>query len=86
KQEQWMARQVHDLPCIMVGVGAAFSFHSGMVSQAPRWMMKWGLEWLYRLVTEPKRLWKRYLVNNPCFLVLFAIQWLKSVISNQDQK
>ncbi|MGK7931688.1 MAG: WecB/TagA/CpsF family glycosyltransferase [Microcystaceae cyanobacterium] len=77
KQEQWMARQVPELPCVMLGVGAAFSFHSGMVSQAPRWMMKWGLEWLYRLVTEPRRLWKRYLINNPCFLVLFTLQWLK---------
>jgi N-acetylglucosaminyldiphosphoundecaprenol N-acetyl-beta-D-mannosaminyltransferase len=60
----------------MIGVGAAFSFHSGMVSQSPRWMMKWGLEWLYRLITEPRRLWKRYLINNPCFLLLFTWQLL----------
>ncbi len=79
KQEYWMARQETKLQAVAIGVGAAFSFHSGEVSQAPRWMMKLGLEWLYRLVTEPKRLWRRYLVNNPVFLVLFALQLLKKI-------
>lgn len=82
KQEQWMAKVSPRLPCIMIGVGAAFSFHSGMVSQAPRWMMKWGLEWLYRLITEPRRLWKRYFINNPCFLFLFALQLLSASSKN----
>jgi N-acetylglucosaminyldiphosphoundecaprenol N-acetyl-beta-D-mannosaminyltransferase len=77
KQEEWMARQQGKLEAVMIGVGAAFSFHSGEVSQAPRWMMQWGLEWLYRFVTEPKRLWKRYLVNNPVFLILFGLQLCK---------
>lgn len=77
KQEEWMARQQGQLNAVMVGVGAAFSFHSGEVSQAPRWMMAWGLEWLYRFFAEPRRLWQRYLVNNPTFLVLFGLQWLK---------
>ncbi len=71
-----MARQVGQLPAVMVGVGAAFSFHSGEVSQAPRWMMKLGLEWVYRFATEPKRLWRRYVINNPSFLVLFGLQLL----------
>lgn len=77
KQEKWMARQQGQLAAVMIGVGAAFNFHSGMVSQAPRWMMRWGLEWLYRLVTEPKRLWRRYFINNPSFIVLFGWQLLR---------
>lgn len=74
KQEIWMARQQGQLSAVMIGVGAAFSFHSGEVSQAPRWLMRLGLEWLYRLVVEPQRLWRRYLVNNPAFLGLFGLQ------------
>lgn len=77
KQEVWMARQQGKLQAVMIGVGAAFSFHSGEVSQAPRWMMAWGLEWLYRLTREPGRLWKRYLINNPAFVCLFGMQLLK---------
>lgn len=80
KQEEWMARQQGKLSAVMIGVGAAFSFHSGEVSQAPRWLMKLGLEWLYRLTQEPQRLWKRYLINNPMFLVLFARQFLQEKI------
>jgi len=76
KQERWMARQVAFLPAVLVGVGAAFSFHSGMVAQAPPWLMSLGLEWLFRLVQEPRRLWKRYLINNPAFIVLFSGQLL----------
>ena len=53
---------------VMIGVGAAFDFHAGLKSQAPRWMQRSGLEWLYRLVTEPRRLGRRYLVNNPAFV------------------
>lgn len=78
KQEEWMARQQDKLNAVMVGVGAAFSFHSGEVSQAPRWMMAWGLEWLYRLAMEPTRLWRRYLINNPAFLILFSWQLVRS--------
>ncbi len=74
KQEEWMARQQGKLTGVMIGVGAAFSFHSGEVAQAPRWLMKLGLEWTYRLMTEPRRLWRRYLINNPSFLFLFALQ------------
>jgi N-acetylglucosaminyldiphosphoundecaprenol N-acetyl-beta-D-mannosaminyltransferase len=52
----------------LIGVGAAFDIHAGTLAQAPRWMQRSGLEWLYRLRREPRRLWKRYLVNNPAFV------------------
>lgn len=78
KQEEWMARQQGKLQAVAIGVGAAFSFHSGEISQAPRWVMKYGLEWLYRFSREPKRLWRRYLINNPVFIILFGLQLLKS--------
>ena len=61
---------------LMVGVGAAFDFLSASKPQAPRWMMPLGLEWCFRLATEPRRLWKRYLKHNPRFLVFFALQLL----------
>lgn len=60
----------------MLAVGAAFAFHAGMLSQAPPWMQKRGLEWLYRLVREPKRLWRRYALLNPLFVTLLAAQRL----------
>lgn len=52
----------------LIGVGAAFDFHAGLKRQAPRWMQRSGLEWLFRLLTEPRRLWRRYLINNPLFV------------------
>jgi N-acetylglucosaminyldiphosphoundecaprenol N-acetyl-beta-D-mannosaminyltransferase len=76
KQEYWMAKAQGKINIVMIGVGAAFDFHSGQISQAPRWMMKLGLEWMYRFSQEPKRLWQRYLINNPIFIVLFAWQLL----------
>lgn len=80
KQEFWMNQAQPYLSAVMIGVGAAFDFHSGQVSQAPRWMMAIGLEWLYRFSQEPMRLWQRYLVNNPCFIFLFAIQYFKQIL------
>jgi N-acetylglucosaminyldiphosphoundecaprenol N-acetyl-beta-D-mannosaminyltransferase len=82
KQEFWMARAIGTqsegkLEAIAIGVGAAFDFHSGQVSQAPRWVMGIGMEWLYRFLQEPKRLWRRYLLNNPMFVILFAWQLLR---------
>jgi N-acetylglucosaminyldiphosphoundecaprenol N-acetyl-beta-D-mannosaminyltransferase len=70
KQERWMSelRPLLDAP-VLFGVGAAFDFHAGRVKQAPSWMQSSGLEWLYRLSREPRRLWKRYLTNNPRFVV-----------------
>jgi N-acetylglucosaminyldiphosphoundecaprenol N-acetyl-beta-D-mannosaminyltransferase len=75
KQEKWMAdmRSRLDAP-VLIGVGAAFDFHAGLVPQAPNWMQEAGLEWAYRLAHEPRRLWKRYLRYNPRFLGAFARQ------------
>ncbi len=84
KQEYWMARQQSQIHGVMIGVGAAFAFHSGEVKQAPRWIMAVGLEWLYRFAVEPKRLWKRYLINNPVFIMLFGLQLLKSKLGLQQ--
>jgi N-acetylglucosaminyldiphosphoundecaprenol N-acetyl-beta-D-mannosaminyltransferase len=77
KQERWVARMrpLLDAPVLMP-VGAAFDFHSGAVRQAPRWMMRSGLEWLFRLMTDPRRLWRRYLIDNPWFVWALALQRL----------
>lgn len=74
KQERWIAEHRNSLSCVMVGVGAAFDFHAGNKAQAPAWMQASGLEWLFRLCCEPKRLWRRYLYNNPRFLFHFVRQ------------
>jgi N-acetylglucosaminyldiphosphoundecaprenol N-acetyl-beta-D-mannosaminyltransferase len=75
KQEKWMAqmRPLLETP-VLVGVGAAFDFHAGLIPQAPAWMQSSGLEWAYRLAHEPRRLWRRYLRYNPWFLGAFAMQ------------
>ena len=70
KQDVWMAEHVHALPATLIGVGAAFDFHAGTVRRAPRWMQRTGLEWLHRLVCEPRRLWRRYLILAPRFVWL----------------
>jgi N-acetylglucosaminyldiphosphoundecaprenol N-acetyl-beta-D-mannosaminyltransferase len=77
KQERWMAghRELIRAP-VLLGVGAAFDLLTGRVAQAPRWMMAAGLEWLFRLVQEPRRLWRRYLVYNPLFLFHVALELL----------
>jgi N-acetylglucosaminyldiphosphoundecaprenol N-acetyl-beta-D-mannosaminyltransferase len=77
KQDHWMAEHRGRVPSVMLGVGAAFDFLAGSKRQAPRWMRSSGLEWLFRLITEPRRLWKRYLKHNPRFVVLFALQLLR---------
>ena len=69
KQEEWMAdHSGRILAPVMLGVGAAFNINSGKIRKAPRWMQDRGLEWLFRLGLEPRRLWKRYLYNNPRFV------------------
>lgn len=69
KQERWMASRIGQVTApVLVGVGAAFDMHAGNLRQAPAWMQRSGLEWLFRLVMEPRRLWKRYLSNNPRFV------------------
>jgi N-acetylglucosaminyldiphosphoundecaprenol N-acetyl-beta-D-mannosaminyltransferase len=75
KQERFMAAQLPRLETtLMFGVGAAFDFHAGMVPQAPSWLQRAGLEWFYRLLKEPRRLWRRYLKNNPVFLARAFLQ------------
>jgi N-acetylglucosaminyldiphosphoundecaprenol N-acetyl-beta-D-mannosaminyltransferase len=76
KQELWMAAN-GDVRTVMVGVGAAFDFIAGHKRQAPNLLQGLGLEWLFRLVNEPRRLWRRYLYRNPRFVVLFAAQLLR---------
>ncbi len=79
KQELWMHQVKSDLPGIAVlGVGAAFDFLAGTVKQAPGWMQRSGLEWLYRLIQEPRRLWRRYVFNNPGYVVLLSVQIVKT--------
>jgi N-acetylglucosaminyldiphosphoundecaprenol N-acetyl-beta-D-mannosaminyltransferase len=76
KQEYWMAEHVGRIEApALIGVGAAFDFHAGLKRQAPVWMQQHGFEWLFRLGSEPRRLWKRYLINNPAFMWL-ALQEL----------
>jgi N-acetylglucosaminyldiphosphoundecaprenol N-acetyl-beta-D-mannosaminyltransferase len=70
KQEVWMAEHRGKIKAVMLGVGAAFDFHSGTIRQAPAWLQRIGLEWFFRLMTEPRRLWKRYLYHNSRFMVL----------------
>ena len=75
KQERWMASHVGRLTApVLIGVGAAFDFHAGLKRQAPRWMRRSGLEWSFRLVSEPRRLWRRYLMNNPRFVWRVLLQ------------
>jgi len=77
RQDYWVSayRPLLKAP-VLVAVGAAFNFHAGTVPQAPRWMMRCGLEWLFRLIAEPRRLWRRYLVGNPRFVLLVLRQWI----------
>jgi N-acetylglucosaminyldiphosphoundecaprenol N-acetyl-beta-D-mannosaminyltransferase len=84
KQDLWMGefRDKLEAP-VLIAVGAAFNFHAGRLPQAPRWMQRIGLEWLYRLIKEPRRLWRRYLVGNPRFLWLLMRQWRRSSLPDQ---
>jgi len=77
KQERWAAAHKGRLPVVMLGVGAAFDFLAGTKPVAPALMRRVGLEWIFRFVTEPKRLWRRYLYHNPRFLVRLAFQVLQ---------
>lgn len=80
KQERWMANNEDKIKAIMLGVGAAFDFYAGTKKMAPSWMMKLGLEWLYRLIDEPGRLWKRYLMNNPRFVFYFILARMRKYL------
>lgn len=77
KQENWMAAHRERLRSVMLGVGASFDFYAGYVRECPEWIGRLGLEWLFRLTQEPKRLWRRYLILNPRFMFLAAMQLIK---------
>jgi N-acetylglucosaminyldiphosphoundecaprenol N-acetyl-beta-D-mannosaminyltransferase len=76
KQEKWMARMRGTINAMMVGVGGAFPLYAGIDSRAPLWMRKLSLEWAYRLALEPRRLWKRYLITNSCYIYLYLKTWI----------
>lgn len=78
KQEQWIFDHRGRHQMVLIAVGAAFDFLAGTKSQAPRWMMRSGLEWAFRFASEPRRLAHRYLKHNPRFVLLFLQQWVKS--------
>ena len=77
KQERFMAEYIHKLDTtLMMGVGAAFDMHTGRIQDSPDWIKRAGLQWAHRLAQEPRRLWKRYLINNPRFIFKIAFQLL----------
>lgn len=90
KQERWMAAHVRRVHApVLIGVGAAFDFLAGVKRQAPRWVQRSGLEWLFRLLLEPRRLWRRYLINNPYFLwllLLVALGRKRYELERQDEE
>jgi len=85
-QDEWMASHRGRIPAVMLGVGAAFDFLSGRKRQAPGFMQRAGMEWLFRLATEPRRLWRRYLSQNPRFLVLFGLQLVRARLGQRPRR
>lgn len=85
KQERWTSTHRGQVRAIMVGVGAAFQFHAGLVRQAPAWMQQAGLEWFFRLLMEP-RLWRRYARHNPRFAALVTLQLLRLRQFEEEQR
>lgn len=84
RQERWMAGERGHVPAVMLGVGAAFDFLSGRKRQAPAILGRLGLEWAFRLATEPRRLWRRYLKHNPRFVVLLARQLARAALRRAE--
>lgn len=81
-----MRDHVDALPQTLIGIGAAFDFHAGRVRRAPRWMQRSGLEWLFRLISEPRRLWRRYLILAPRFVWLVLLSGLKIYAKDDNAK
>jgi N-acetylglucosaminyldiphosphoundecaprenol N-acetyl-beta-D-mannosaminyltransferase len=77
KQEYWCASHVPNLNAVAIGVGAAFDFHAGTKKRPPLWIQQSGLEWLYRLLSEPRRLWKRYFITNTTFIYYSLLDLIK---------
>jgi len=86
KQEKWMAAHHDRIKAVMIGVGAAFDYHSGTVRRAPVWVQDHGLEWLYRLASEPRRLLRRYLVTNTLFVVGISLQLLQRKLTSMSNR
>jgi N-acetylglucosaminyldiphosphoundecaprenol N-acetyl-beta-D-mannosaminyltransferase len=78
KQEKWMAVHRGCVNALMIGVGAAFDYHAGTITRAPVWMQRAGFEWLHRLCTEPRRLYRRYFITNTLFIVAITRQLISS--------
>ena len=77
RQEVWAYEYRDALSMPILAVGAAFDFHAGKIRRAPQWMQDYGLEWLFRLITEPRRLWRRYIVLNPWYVSLVVAQFFR---------
>jgi N-acetylglucosaminyldiphosphoundecaprenol N-acetyl-beta-D-mannosaminyltransferase len=90
KQERFMARYLPMLDTkMMIGVGAAFLFHTGAIQDSPNWIKHAGMQWLHRLLQEPSRLWKRYLLNNPLFIIYAFLQiigWKRYTLESGQQR
>lgn len=84
RQEVWAYEFKDEVSMPVLAVGAAFNFHAGQLEQAPSWMQRLGLEWLFRLSREPGRLWRRYLYLNPAYLTLLGLQWLRLRTTDPD--
>jgi exopolysaccharide biosynthesis WecB/TagA/CpsF family protein len=81
RQEKWVANHLGLIHAPMLAVGAAFDFHAGLKAQAPRILQDHGLEWLFRLIQEPRRLWRRYLIFNPLFVLGLSRQLIRSRVA-----
>ncbi len=86
KQEIWLADYGHRIgPCTSIGIGATLDFLAGRVRRAPRWMQQSGIEWLWRLVQEPRRLWRRYLVEDSAFIAMFLRAWCAQRLTKHSE-
>ncbi|MDM5264380.1 WecB/TagA/CpsF family glycosyltransferase [Sulfurovum sp. XTW-4] len=84
KQEKWMSEHKNKINSCMIGLGGALEVYANLKSRAPQWMQNYSLEWLYRLIQDPKRLWKRYLVTNSLFIGLLFVQFIKVRVFKDD--
>ncbi len=80
KQEKWMSEHKNIIHSCMIGLGGAFEVYAGLKDRSPQWMQDYSLEWLYRLLQDPKRLWKRYLVTNSLFIILLFVQLINQKV------
>jgi len=86
KQEKWMAENSNKINSVLLGIGAALKVFAGLEKRAPAWMQNLSLEWFYRLIQQPGRLFKRYVYTNSYFLFLLVRDWIKALLKNNDSK